>query len=108
MDLYSRSAHLFKLETIEKHVQSTYAPATPTFAIGLGNTASDMWCYHRVGVQRIYWIDHQSIIYALAENSNAESATPRDFEQRKSRRFPLGFPDPDLLSHALAQKSEEE
>lgn len=113
MDFYSRNAHLFKMETIQKHVQSTYAPATPRFVIGLGNTATDMWCYHQVGVRRMYWIDHQSYIHALAAENDSVAApdattttTPSDYEGRKEKVFPLGFQDPDLWSHALERRLE--
>jgi hypothetical protein len=104
MDFYNRNAHLFKLETIEKHVKSTYSPTLPRFAIGLGNTSSDMYAYDRASLERIYWIDNQSIVHSLAQGG-AMGDTPAAYEKRKDRRFQMGFQDKDLLPDALGHTS---
>lgn len=104
MDFVSRNAHEFKLNTIEKHVTAIYHPTAPSFSIGVGNTASDMFAMHHLGVERIYWVDIRSTVHSLTVNDKL-SDVPHEYAKRKGRRFRLGFQDSDLLPHALNQLS---
>jgi phosphatidate phosphatase PAH1 len=72
MDLYSKNAHEFKFDTLERYITRPFRdldaiPDNFVLNAGIGNTFYDMHAYHRAGIplERLFLIDKDSRIYCL-------------------------------------------
>lgn len=124
MDLYSKNAHEFKFDTLDRYVTRPFRelgamPKDFVLDAGIGNTLYDMHAYHNAGIplERLFLIDKDSRIYCLdkknqdqhVENKQSQSLerldlNPLDYGSTRGTVF-NGYQDEQLRARLLIMDS---
>jgi len=92
MELLERNVHQHKAQALLN------LPTRNMYRVALGNTVSDMYAYDHAGVDRMYWVDSSSTVYALNGTPEKKAELDRkEYERRRLTRFDAGYKDTQLL-----------